>query len=193
MRKLRLNGKLNYYHGLSFSFSRHNRVISFLIATIGDRKKKIRVEMEPDVNHERPHVHIGQHGPSIAIDTGELLAGNCDNRTFATVQDWINRHRQDLMELWKLVKGGGQYEQVRERIRRDLSYNDFGFRGREPEIKTEINGVRIWHNGEIIVDHEGNKTIVVCEGDMFVGLPSDFTEGSMIFESVNGDITVKRA
>lgn len=193
MRKLRLNGKLNYHNGLSFSFSRHNRVISFLIDTIGDRKKKIRVDMQPDNNHERPHVHIGRHGASIAIDTGELLAGECDNWTLTTVQGWINRHRRDLQELWKIAKGSGHYEQAVERIRRDLNFRDFGFRGVEPEVMTEINGVKIWHSGEIIIDRVGNTTIVVCEGDMFVGLPSDFTEGSMTFEPVGGEVTVKRA
>lgn len=192
MRKLRLDGKLNYYNGLSFSFSRQNHVISFLIDTIGDRKKKIRVTMQPDINHERPHVHIGQHGASIAIDTGEILAGDCNNRTLATVQDWIIRHRRGLLELWDIAKGSGQYEQAVERIRRDLNFNDYGFRGEEPAEKTEIRGVKIWYNGEVIIERERNKVIVVCEGDMFVGLPSDFTEGSMIFEAVGGELTVKR-
>ena len=192
MRKLRLNGKLNYHNGLSFSFSRHNHVISFLIDTIGDRKKKIRVTMQPDINHERPHVHIGQHGASIAIDTGELLAGECDNRTLTIVRDWIRRHRQDLLELWNIAKGSGHYEQMVERIRRDLSYSDFGFRGDEPEMMTGIRGVKIWHNGEIIIEREGNKIIVMCDGDTFVGLPSDFTEGSMTFEAIGGELTVKR-
>lgn len=192
MRKLRLNGKLNYHNGLSFSFSRHNHVISFLIDTIGDRKKKIRVTMQPDINHERPHVHIGQHGASIAIDTGELLAGDCDNRTLATIRDWINRHRRDLQELWDLAKGSGHYEPAVEKIRRDMSFRDFGFRGNEAEVMTEINGVKIWHNGEIVIDRDGNTIIVVCEGDMYVGLPSDFTEGSMTFEAVDGEVMVKR-
>ena len=193
MRKLRLDGKLNYHKGLSFSFSRNNHVISFLIDTIDDRKKKLRVTMHPDINHDRPHVHIGQHDASIAIDTGELLAGDCDNRTLATVQSWIARHRGALLELWEIVKGGGRYEQAVERIRRDLNYRDFGFRGEEPEMMTEIHGVKIWHTGEIVVDREGNIIIVVCDGDMFVGLPSDFTEGSMKFEAVDGKIIVKRA
>lgn len=192
MKKLRLDGKLNYHKGLSFSFSRHNHVISFLIDTIGDRKKMIRVTMQPDINHERPHVHIGNHGASIAIDTGELLAGDCDNRTLATVQDWIYRHRRDLQELWNLVKGGGQYEQAVERIRRDLSFRDYGFRGEEPREMTVIRGVKIWHNGEIIIENESNRIIVVCEGDIFVGLPSNFSEGSMTFEAVNGEVNVKR-
>ena len=74
-----------------------------------------------------------------------------------------------------------------------MNYRDFGFRGEEPEMMTEIHGVKIWHTGEIVVDREGNIIIVVCDGDMFVGLPSDFTEGSMKFEVVDGEIIVKRA
>ena len=114
-------------------------------------------------------------------------------KELVTVQSWIARHRGALLELWEIVKGGGRYEQAVERIRRDLNYRDFGFRGEEPEMMTEIHGVKIWHTGELVVDREGNIIIVVCDGDMFVGLPSDFTEGSMKFESVDGEIIVKRA
>lgn len=193
MSKFRLDGKLNYHKGLSFSFSRNNHVISFLIDTIDDRKKKLRVTMHPDINHARPHVHVGKHDASIAIDTGELLAGECDNRTLTAVRNWIVKHKQALLELWEIVKDGGRYEQAVERIRRDLDFREFGFRGEEPNMMTEIRGVKIWYIGEIVVDSEGNKIIVVSDGDMFVGLPSDFTEGSMKFEAVDGEIIVKRA
>ncbi len=193
MSKFRLDGKLNYHKGLSFSFSRNNHVISFLIDTIDDRKKKLRVTMHPDINHARPHVHVGKHDASIAIDTGELLAGECDNRTLTAVRNWIVKHKQALLELWEIVKDGGRYEQAVERIRRDLDFREFGFRGEEPNMMTEIRGVKIWYTGEIVVDSEGNKIIVVSDGDMFVGLPSDFTEGSMKFEAVDGEIIVKRA
>ena len=46
--------------------------------------------MHPDINHDRPHVHIGQHDASIAIDTEELLAGDCDKRTLSTITSTKN-------------------------------------------------------------------------------------------------------
>lgn len=103
---LRFNGKLNYQNGLLFYFSNQGHVVSFLISTIGDRKRKVKVTMHSDVNQERAHVHINNHGASIAIDTCEVLAGDCDNRTRRTIGDWINKNREDLLDLWEIVKSG---------------------------------------------------------------------------------------
>lgn len=97
IRRLRFDGKFNYHNGLRFYFKRHGHVISFLVQEIGDRKRKIKVTMHPDPNHDRAHVHIGEHGASFALDTGELLAGECDNRTRQSVQKWIHEHKEDLL------------------------------------------------------------------------------------------------
>lgn len=66
----------NHQNGLTFYFTRQGQVLNFLIDFIGDRKRKVKVTMHADVNHGRPHVHIGDHGASFAVDNGELLVGN---------------------------------------------------------------------------------------------------------------------
>lgn len=70
----------------------------FLVQEIGDRKRKIRVRMEPDVNHKRPHVHIDEHRASFDVNTAELMEGDCVARVQHTMQEWVLRHRKDLLE-----------------------------------------------------------------------------------------------
>ena len=150
VKRLRFDGKWNYQEGLSFYFSEHGRAISFLIKKIRNRKGWTQVTMQPDVNHERPHVHIDKHGASFAIDTGELLAGDCDGKTRTMVQEWINRHRKVLKELWDIAKSGRDYQPYVEKIRDDVDFEEMNFKDDKPECKTIIGHVVIWHNGEII-------------------------------------------
>lgn len=122
--RLRFDGKLNYQEGLSFYFSREGHVISFLVKTVWNKKKSIRVTMQQDVNHHRAHVHINDHDATIAIDNGEKLAGKCDGRTLAAVQEWIGEHREALQELWDITKAGTEdYRPYVERIREDSDTN----------------------------------------------------------------------
>ena len=85
--KIRFDGELNVQNGLSFYVSIRPRIVSFLIETIGVRKRKIRVTILQELNHDRPHVHLDGHKASFAIDNGELLAGHCDNLTQLTIKD----------------------------------------------------------------------------------------------------------
>ncbi len=186
---LRFNGKLNYQNGLRFYFSKQGHVVSFLIDTIGDRKKRIRVTMHPDVNHERAHVHINMHDASISIDTCEVIAGDCDNITRKIICDWINKHREDLLDLWEIVKRGQPYKPAVERIRHARSFKEYGFIGKEPRRKTFVGNVTIWHHDDITQELNADGTLtIISEGDLFVGLPTDFHEGNIIFESVNGEV-----
>lgn len=53
VRSLKIGGRqLNRQNGLVFYFTGHGHVVSFLIDVIKDKKRQIRVTMEPDVNHE---------------------------------------------------------------------------------------------------------------------------------------------
>ena len=101
IRKLKFNGKLNYQNGLSFYYKDHGRFISFYIDDIRVRRRKIKVTMQPDPNHGRAHVHLDNreyHDASFAVDTGEMLEGNCDRETQGIVKDWIRKHRRDLQQ-----------------------------------------------------------------------------------------------
>ena len=122
--RLRFDGKLNYQEGLSFYFSGNGHVISFLVKTVWNKKKSIRVTMQPDINHHRAHVHINDHDATVAVDTGEKLAGDCDGRTLGVVQDWIRDHREALLELWDIAKAGTEdYRPYVARIQEDNKIN----------------------------------------------------------------------
>lgn len=192
IRRLRFDGKFNYQNGLRFYFSRHGHVISFLVQEIGDRRRKIRVRMEPDVNHERPHMHIDEHNASFDVNTGELMEGECDVQTRQAVQNWILRHKGDLLELWDIAKASIDYRPYVRRIREGKDFTDFGFKGKKPDTCTIIERVKIWYEGELIQEEDyDNVNHVISEGDMFVGLPEEFLEGRMIFESLNGKVQIK--
>ena len=192
IRRLRFDGKFNYQNGLRFYFTRYGHFISFLVQEIGDRKRKIRVRMEPDVNHERPHVHIDEHGASFDVNTGELMEGKCDARTQHSMQEWIHRHRKDLLELWYIAKRGRDYRPHVKRIQEDRDFADYGFKGEEPENNIAIDGVKIWYDGELIQEIDAQDVRhIVAEGNMYVVLPEGYQEGRMTFESVNGKVRIK--
>lgn len=192
--KLRYNGELNYQNGLLFYFSNQGHVVSFLIETVGDRKRKIRITMHPDINHGRPHVHIDKHDASFAIDTGELLAGHCDNSIRREIEKWINMHREDLLELWGIIKKGRDYQPIVDRIKYNKSFMDYGFDGLEPENKLVFENVVVWcHDVPSVVQNDDGITIVVSAGDIFVGLPKDYQEGKIEFISSNGTVKKKKA
>lgn len=183
----------NHQNGLTFYFSRNAQVLNFLIDVIGDRKRKIRVTMYPDISHGRAHVHINEHGASFAVDNGELLAGNADPKTCKMMGNWIDRHRGDLLQLWDLIKRGEVYEPVVEKIKREKTFQEFGFGGAEPRRKTTIDGVVIWHDDELLVEHmDDGRLLVVGTEDMYVVLPEGYPVDFISIESLSGSIIFRR-
>lgn len=159
----------NHQNGLTFYFTKHCHMLSFLIDVVKDRKRKIKVTMHPDINHDRAHIHINEHGASFAVDTGELLAGGCDTKTRLLIENWITRHRDDLYQLWDIVKRGGDYQPSVKKIKLDKSFEESRFRGKKPRFKTIIDGAVIWHNDELLKERFNNgSTLVIGAGDMYV-------------------------
>lgn len=60
--------------------------------------------------HHLPHIHVryAEHKASIAIATGELLAGTLPNKQIRLVQAWIEIHREELDADWLLAVSGTQ-------------------------------------------------------------------------------------
>ncbi len=58
--------------------------------------------------HHLPHIHVRYQGSiaSIAIDDGELLAGDLPKRQMRMVQVWIDLHKEELLANWELAKEG---------------------------------------------------------------------------------------
>ena len=90
-----------------------------VIASIAARKDDVRyrlirvlhpikIKMDANKNHGRPHVHIdygkSYHAASYAIDTGERLVG--ESKYDRKISEWIGRHRPKLLEAWNLMQAG---------------------------------------------------------------------------------------
>ena len=194
VRTLKYDGRQrNHQNGLTFYFTRQAQVLSFLIDIIGDRKKKIKVTMHTDSNHGRPHIHINEHDASFAVDSGELLAGDCDNKTRILIENWIERHRDDLLQLWDIIKKGEAYQPLVEQIKSDCGFRKYGFSCYEPSFKTIIDRVAIWHNDEILVERFDNgRVMVIGAGDLFVGFPAGYPEDHIVIDALDGAVQVKR-
>jgi hypothetical protein len=68
----------------------------------------IRIKIDGNRNHKRPHIHIDYgrkfHAATYAIDTGERLVG--DRKYDYEVFEWIGKNRPKLMQAWELVQAG---------------------------------------------------------------------------------------
>lgn len=70
----------------------------------------IAIRMDGNKNHKRPHLHVDyrkeRHVASYAIDTGERLVGSLDRKYDREVAEWIEKHRDKLLELWNVTQTG---------------------------------------------------------------------------------------
>lgn len=57
-------------------------------------------------DHARPHFHAryGEYRMSIAIEDGEVLAGEFPRRARSLVREWAALHREELMADWRLAR-----------------------------------------------------------------------------------------
>ena len=120
--RLHFDGRVKSMNGIRYRYSRKSHSfafygVSFLVDTIRCKKKSIKVTMHADVNHERAHIHVGEHEASFDIQDGSLIVGECDNRVRKDVQKWIGNHREDLLQLWEIIKDGRDREYIISRIR----------------------------------------------------------------------------
>ena len=58
--------------------------------------------------HHLPHIHVRyqNHRASIAIQGGEVLAGDLPARQLRMVQVWVDLHSDELMADWALATEG---------------------------------------------------------------------------------------
>ncbi|MCD8201816.1 MAG: DUF4160 domain-containing protein [Clostridia bacterium] len=52
--------------------------------------------------HNPPHFHAiyNEDVASINIQTGEVIEGHLSGRVMALVLEWLNKHRDELLEIW---------------------------------------------------------------------------------------------
>lgn len=203
LKNVKFNGESNQADGYSFSFiqSEHGyKVVSLLIDTIRIKNKPLKIAMNPERNHTRPHIHIGKCRIPFFVDNGAIaLKPSGPNRGYGLngryereILDWINAHRTDLYNIWDSFEKGGQYDDVITHTRTTWEENGVFFDGLKPKNEIEISDVRIWYNGNLeheIINHN-NK--IICTKEMCVLLPKDFQEGSMEFYSEVGSVQIKK-
>ena len=68
----------------------------------------IRLYLMDNQHHNMPHIHAkyAEFEASIAIDDGEILAGQLPRKQLRLVQAWIELHRDELMADWELAVSG---------------------------------------------------------------------------------------
>lgn len=57
-------------------------------------------------DHAPPHFHAryGDHEIRVAIETGEILSGSFPARAQRMVLEWLDLHRDELVEDWHLAE-----------------------------------------------------------------------------------------
>lgn len=57
-------------------------------------------------DHNPPHFHAkyGDFRVAIAIETGEVIEGLLPPRVLGLVQEWRERHKNELSEDWQLAR-----------------------------------------------------------------------------------------
>ena len=57
-------------------------------------------------DHDPAHFHVryGGNQAVIAIESGQVIRGGLPNRALGLVREWVNLHRDELLEDWKLCQ-----------------------------------------------------------------------------------------
>lgn len=52
--------------------------------------------------HNPPHIHAiyGEYVVALNIYTGEILEGEFPPKALALVREWLEQHRDELLEIW---------------------------------------------------------------------------------------------
>ena len=68
----------------------------------------IRMYLADTQHHNLPHIHAkyAEFEASIAIEDGEILAGELPRKQLRLVQAWIELHRDELAADWELSVSG---------------------------------------------------------------------------------------
>jgi len=91
---------------LQAAFARHGDAppgsAEYIHLLVGRLEGKIRIVVQKERNHARPHFHAkAPDGCDVSVDieTAEILAGDC-RRHWRTLRRWAFAERERLMSLW---------------------------------------------------------------------------------------------
>ncbi len=64
--------------------------------------------------HNPPHFHIRYDNFRAIIEiNSERVTGNLPPRAIRLVKDWLNLHREELLENWELLRRGEQFKRIK--------------------------------------------------------------------------------
>ena len=52
------------------------------------------------------HAEYGEYNAMINIQTGEIIEGQIPRKALVLVQEWVNLHRNELLETFNLLRNG---------------------------------------------------------------------------------------
>lgn len=100
-----LNDSIGWYNLLNED-NGSDGSISFLVM----KKENLQFRMEQDKNHKRPHFHLTidkePHAASICIATGDILAGELQNKYKKVVNIWREKNKDTLHSIWNDLQSG---------------------------------------------------------------------------------------
>lgn len=95
----------------------HPGIVRYLVVEL----KPIKIRMDANKNHKRPHVHIDYgkeyHSATYAIDTGVRLACELDLKYDRMIKEWIENNRESLIKAWDETQSGKYPERIISELR----------------------------------------------------------------------------
>lgn len=185
-----LTGKRNEYLDLVFTIEKRGRyfILAFLVEELSTRgTESLKITMAPEKNHRRPHIHIDRgrhhHIASIALDGTFLVdSHNISGKERLQILKWISQHKKTLYELWNCINEGRDYSVPLRNIKETWEYEDAVYKGRKPDKEIELEGVKIWHNGNLQINKLDNgKTKIICNNDVCVYFSAELIMKKKLF------------
>ncbi|CAG9273453.1 conserved hypothetical protein [Paraburkholderia unamae] len=74
------------------------------------KRQQIKIKMYQEAGHSRPHFHVDygpyNHVAVYAVDTGERLEGNLNQKYDKAVCAWAIANRPSLLAIWRALQSG---------------------------------------------------------------------------------------
>jgi len=65
-------------------------------------------------DHNPPHIHVDYNEDAALISIKDLsvLSGNLSPRVLGLVIEWVQLHREELLENWNMIQNTGKYFRI---------------------------------------------------------------------------------
>lgn len=71
-------------------------------------KDIIKLRIDANKNHARPHIHVDYgkhfHAASISIDTSDLMIGTVPNLHLKEIKIWVTKNKELLLSIWNALR-----------------------------------------------------------------------------------------